>query len=298
MMDELQKHIDKIINEQNNLGLPEFEGYSPIEMQYILYDTFGENSPIQLLKLTEPGYQNIPILNQIKYLSKLIEKQGEIKLTNKGFLPTKIVSDIYKQGYIKDEFIESGISKLYKETDSISINLTRILIEISGLAKKRNKKLSLTKKGKSIIGNDFKMLLLILKTFGAKFNWAYYDGYGENNIGQLGFGFSLILLSKYGADKRTDKYYSGKYFKAFPKLISESLNPSFGTLEEYAGSCYSVRTFERFLKFFGLTKIESEKKLGAEKHVVKTELFDKLIKLRHATHAKNNAGRTVKWKLN
>jgi hypothetical protein len=267
-------------------------------MQYILYDTFGENSPIQLLKLTESDYQNIPILNQIKYLLKLIDKQGEIKLTNKGFLPTKIVSDIYKQGFIKDEFIESGISKLYKETDSISINLTRILSELSGLAKKRNKKLSLTKKGKAIIGNDYKMLVLIFKTFVTKFNWAYYDGYGENNIGQLGFGFSLILLCKYGNEKRTDKFYSDKYFKAFPQLINESLNPSFGTLEEYAGSCYSLRIFERFLKFFGLTKIESEKIWGAEKYVVKTELFDKLIKLRHTTRAKNNAGRTEKWKLN
>jgi predicted transcriptional regulator len=298
MIGELQKHIDKIINEQNNQGLPEFEGYSPFEMQYILYDTFGENSPIQLLKLTDSDYQNIPILNQVKYLLKLIDKQGEIKLTNKGFLPTKIVSDIYSQGFIKDEFIESGISKLYKETDSISINLTRILSELSGLAKKRNKKLSLTKKGKAIIENDYKMLFLILKTFGDKFNWAYYDGYGENNIGQLGFGFSLILLSKYGNKKRTDKFYSDKYFKAFPQLINESLNPSFGTLKEYAGSCYSVRIFERFLGFFGLTKIESEKIWGAEKYVVKTELFDKLIKLRHTTRAKNNAGRTEKWKLN
>ena len=279
MTKELQKHIDKIIREQNSNGLPEFEGYSPFEMESVLYNTFGKNSPIRFLELSESEYRNIPILNQIKYLLQLIEKQGEIKLTNKGFLPTKIVAEIYKQGFIKDELIELGISKLYKETDAIAINLTRILMEISGLAKKRNNKLSLTKKGKTILGNDFDLLLLIFETFGNKFNWAYYDEYGENNIGQLGFGFSLILLSKYGNEKRADKFYSDKYFKAFPQLINDSLDPIFGTVEEYAGSCYSVRTFERFLEYFGIIRIERGIKFIDKIFIFKTELFDRLIKI-------------------
>ncbi len=283
MIEDLQKHIDKITNEDNNRGISDFEGYSPFEMQHILYDTFGENSPIQLLELTDTDYQKIPILNQIKYLLNLIDEEGEIKLTNKGFLPRTIVSNIYKQGFIKNELIELGIAKLSKETDSIAINLTRILIEISGIAKNRHHKLSLTKKGKAIKGNNFKLLLLILKTFTTKFNWAYYDAYGENKIGQLGFGFSLILLSKYGLEKRNHKFYSDKYFKAYPQLLYESSYPNFGTIEEYAESCYSVRTFERFLEFFGLTKIQAEEKSGNETYVVKTEIFDRLIKLRH-TH--------------
>ncbi|MBC8180976.1 hypothetical protein H8E88_07615 [candidate division KSB1 bacterium] len=277
-IEKLQKHIDKIMNEQNNQGLPDFDGYSPIEMQYILCNTFEKNSPIQLLKLTESDYKRIPILNQIKYLLKLIENHGELRLTNKGFLPTKIVSDIYNQGFIKkEEHIDSGISKLYKETDSSTINLTRILIEISGIAKKWNNKLSLTKKGKSIIGNDFKLLFLIFTIFGTKFNWAYYDGYGQNSIGQLGFGFSLILLSKYGTEKRIDKFYSDKYFKAFPQLINEIAESNFKTNQEQARRCYSLRTFDRFLDYFGLIKIESENGWNAEKYIIKTELFDRLI---------------------
>lgn len=277
-IEELQNHINKIMNEQNNQGLPDFEGYSPTEMQFILHNTFSENSPIKLLKLTELDYKRIPILNQIKYLLKLIENHGELKLTNKGFLPTKIVSDIYNQGFIKDELIESGISKLYKETDSITINLTRILIEISGLVKKRNNKLSLTKNGKSLVNNDFKLLSLIFTIFGSKFNWAYYDGYGENSIGQVGFGFSLILLGKYGTSRRIDKFYSDKYFKAFPDSINEIEDIEYRTKEKSARSCYSLRTFDRFLDYFGLIKIETKKKWDAEKFITKTELFDRLIK--------------------
>ncbi|MEA2104426.1 MAG: hypothetical protein U9P79_07290 [Candidatus Cloacimonadota bacterium] len=277
---KLQSHIDKIMNEQNNQGLPDFEGFSPIEMEYIINETFGKNCPIELLTLTELEYQRIPILNQIKYLLQHIENCGELKLTAKGFLPTKIVADIYSQRFIKDDMIESGISKLYKESDSMSINLTRILIEISGLVKKRNGKISLTKKGEKIYSNNFELLKLILETFGTKFNWAYYDGYGDNQIGQLGFGFSLILLSKYGFEKQLDHFYSNKYLKAFPKLIDNIQSSQFDTSKSQAGKCYSLRTFDRFLEYFGLVKIESKDRIFADKYITKTELFDKLIKVR------------------
>jgi len=279
-LEELQRHIDQIMNEQNNRGLPDFEGYSPVEMQYILYDLFGKNSPIQLLELSESDYNNIPIFKQIKYLLQLIDKMGELKLTTKGFLPTKVVSDIYNQKFIKDEMIESGISKLYKEMDSMSINLTRILSELSGAVKKRNKKLSLTKKGKTELSNNHKLLKSIFTTFGTKFNWAYYDGYGNNQIGQLGFGFSLILLSKYGSEKKLASFYSRKYLSAFPLLI-EQIEPSrFDSNERKASKCYSLRTFDRFLDYFGLIEIESENKWDSEKYIMKTELYDKLIKVR------------------
>ncbi|MBI9039483.1 MAG: hypothetical protein JEY97_15235 [Bacteroidales bacterium] len=275
---DIQKHIDKIMNEQNNRAIPKFEGYSPFEMHKLLHFTFGPDSPIQFLRLSDTDYQKIPILNQIKYLADLISKNGEIKLTKKGFLPTKIVADLYDQGFIKDKHIESGITKLYKETDSITINLTRILPELSRLTKKRKGKLSLTKSGEKTLFDDDKLLKTIFETFTTKFNWAYYDGYGENHIGQLGYGFSLILLSKYGQEKRLYSFYAEKYFKAFPQLL-ESIEPSYGTVESYSARCYSIRTFERFLDFFGLIKIdEIGNGFDSIKHITKTDLFDKFIK--------------------
>lgn len=277
---DIQRQIDQAMNEQNKRPIPEFEGYSPFEMHKILHFTFAIDSPLKLQKLSDTDYNKIPILNQIKYLTDLIDKNGEIKLTNKGFLPTKIVSDLYSQGFIKDEHIENGISKLYKETDSMTINLTRILIELAGLTKKRNGKISLTKSSQKILGDNEALLRQIFLTFTNKFNWAYYDGYGENQIGQLGYGFSLILLSKYGQTKRLDSYYAEKYFRAYPKLL-DSLEPTYGTLEKYASRCYSIRVFDRFLDYFGLIRIEEEKKgLDSIKHIIKTDIFDRLINVR------------------
>lgn len=279
-LEDIQKHLDQEMNKQNNRSVPEFEGYSPIEMQNILHFTFEKESPLELQKLSDLEYKQIPILNQIKYLGDLIDICGELKLTNKGYLPTKIVSDLYSKGFMKDESIEKGFTKLYKETDSISVNLTRILIEISGLAKKRKGKLSLTKSSKKIFDDNEKLLRHVFLTFANKFNWAYYDGYGENQVGQLGYGFTLILLSKYGQTKRLDSFYSEKYFKAYPRLL-ETIEPSYGTLESYAGNCYSIRTFERFLNYFGLINIEVEAKaLESFTYITKTALFDRLIKVR------------------
>lgn len=275
---DIQRNIDQVMNEQNNRPIADFEGYSPFEMHKILHFTFAIDSPLKLQKLSDTDYTKIPILNQIKYLTDLIDKNGEIKLTKQGFLPTKIVSELYSQGFLKDEYIEKGISKLYKETDSMTINLTRILLELAGFIKKRNGKLSLTKSSEKILGNNEELLRQIFLTITNKFNWAYYDGYGENQIGQLGYGFSLILLSKYGRERRLDSFYAERYFKAYPRLL-DSIEPNYGTLERYSTNCYSVRTFDRFLNYFGLINIEEERKgFDSIKYISKTDIYDRLIK--------------------
>ena len=234
----------------------------------------------------DPEYKKIPIFNQIKYLADLIDENGELKLTNKGFLPTKVVSDLYQQGFYKEEDIERGISKLYKETDSLTMNLTRILMELGGLVKKRNGKVSLTKNSKKILADHHALLQLILLTFTTKFNWAYYDRYGDNKIGQLGYGFSLILLSKYGHENRPDSFYADRYFKAYPQLL-DSVAPTYGTLDRYSTNCYSVRTFDRFLDYFGLVNIEEQgKRLESITYITKTDLYDRLIKcMPHSTRS-------------
>lgn len=277
---DLQKHIDQVMNEQNNRAIPDFEGYSPFEMHHILHFTFEPNSPIKLQKLANSDSLKCPMFNLVKYLLDLVKSKGEIKLTAKGFLPTKIVQEIYNQGFLEEYQFSSGISKLYKESDSLTVSLTRLLAELAGLTKKRNGKISLTKTGEKIASDNQKLFDLIFKTMTQKFSWAYYDHYENEQIGQFGFGFSLLLLSKYGAEKRLDNFYSDKYLKAFPQFL-ESITPTYGTIEQYAGNCYSVRTFERFMNYFGLVKIKKEgKMLDRKNFIIKTEMFDKLIKVR------------------
>lgn len=279
MPEDLQKHLEGIVHEQNNRPRPEFGGYSSSEMHAILHFTFEEISPISFHKLDASDHGKIPILNQIKYLANMIKEAGEIKLTKLGFLPTDVVADIYAQGFIKDGYVERRKVKQLKEGDVPSVTLSRILLTISGLVKKRSNKLSLTKQGQQTIQNDDALVHLLMKTYGSKFNWAYFGGYGENGIGQIGFGFSLILLSKYGHEWQRDRFYAQKYFKAFPDLLSAA-ESRYGDVIVECEDCYSYRFFENFLTYFGLVDIKSEGEiLRKNLSVIKTDLFDKLIKI-------------------
>src|SRR5690606_5939340 len=279
MPEDLQKHLERIVHEQNNRPRPEFDGYSSSEMHAILHFTFEEISPISFQKLDAADHRKIPLLNQIKYLANMIKEAGEIKLTKLGFLPTDLVADIYAQGFIKDGYVERRKVKQLKEGDVPSITLSRILLTISGLVKKRSNKLSLTKQGQETLQNDDVLVQLIIKTYGSKFNWAYFDGYGANGIGQIGFGFSLVLLSRYGHEWQRDRFYAKKYFAAFPDLLNVPESP-FGTRIDDCEDCYSYRFFENFMSSFGLVNKKYEGEVWRnDLSVSKTDLFDKLLKI-------------------
>jgi hypothetical protein len=281
-LEDLQRHLDKIMQEMNRKSKPEFEGYSPEEMTAILYSAFYQKSPVQFKHLTDADCERVPIFNQIKYLAGVIADKGEIQLTKKGFLPVKVVADLYEQGFMKDDLIEAGINKLHKEADSLVINLAHILLKISGLAKTHHGKLSLTKAGEKTIADNNKLLQLIFNIFATKLNWAYFDGYGQNDVGQLGVRFTLILLSKYGSERRRDHFYAEKYFKAFPALLEAKAPTMFGdTLTDF-NRCYSMRIFDRFLNFFGFVDTEPADKQGLfvrKFFVTKTSLLDKFVEI-------------------
>tara|TARA_R110002124_G_scaffold167270_3_gene334641 strand:+ start:83 stop:913 length:831 start_codon:yes stop_codon:yes gene_type:complete len=272
-MDQIELLINETINNRNNQSIEDFEGYSPAEMHLILNETFGSNSPIELLKAEELHYQKIPMLNQVKFLLKLIEEQKELKLTSKGFLPTKIVSELYGKAYLKDPLIEMGITKLNKESDAPTIHLAKILLELSSLVKKRNNKLTLTKKGTEQIQNNHFIFQHIFETFSRKFNWSYFDGFGDNEIGQLGFGFTIILLDKYGNEFRNPEFYAEKYLKAFD---FRAKFPEKGLLDK-PKIAYIIRSFERFLNYFGLTEFENNQ---LNSNIKKTEIFNVFLKIR------------------
>ena len=276
-MDELEKLLKQIQKTHNQKGRPEFEGYSPEEMHFILYNTFGEGSPLQLVELPAEDYRKIPIWNQVRYLMEMIRKEGEMKLTAREFLPVKVVRELYDQGFMEDELIEKGIYKLSKEADANTVNLTRILLELSGLVKKSNKSLTLTRKGKQSLQDPHLLFKNIFTTFVDKFNWGYYDGCGNTPIGQMGYGFSLILVHKYGDKKRHESFYAEKYFRAFPHLMASVDPDPYDNKLEKAMNCYGLRTFERFLDYFGVIDLEKNQPIIGSVYIRKTPLFNRLF---------------------
>lgn len=275
--DEIQKEIERHMQEQNSKAMDDFDGLSPNHMQMLLYHVFHKNSFLKFQKLSEKQYTSIPILSQAKYLANCIVNEKEVKLTKTGALPTKIVFNVYNNGGYKEEGIEQGYVKLRREADSFSVQLSNILLQLTGIVKKTKGKLSVTKKGISLINDNHKLLPLLFETFCTKFNWAYFDGYEDERWGQLGFGFSLILLHKYGNLKRKDTFYAKKYYTAFPDLQDYIPQTEHIGTNGYGAYCY--RTFEHFLVAFGLITYE-KKTIFDPKYVIKTKLFDAFIKVK------------------
>ena len=136
----------------------------------------------------------------IRYLAGLIQEQGELKLTQKGFLPVKVVGELCSQEFLVKNHPRIRLERM-KESDSVDASLGRFMLDLAGIIKKRNNKLSVTKKGEKILANEVGLLRVLLDVYCTRFNWAFY-GYYQERIGQTGFGFSLIWLSKYGSQNR------------------------------------------------------------------------------------------------
>mgnify|MGYP006990009848 CR=1 FL=1 len=285
-LEELQAFLDQQMRLQNSQSRFEFEGYSPLEMQTLLYQPFSSESPLQIKKAAPEDYQQVPVLQNVKVIINHIAASGELKLTQKGFLPVKLVEEVYHQGLMKDEMVEKGFNKVYKETDTIAVRLPRILLDFSGVVKKRNNKLSLTKNGEKVASDDYSLWKLLFESFCTRYNWGYFDGYDNQVVGALGFGFSLILLNKYGMEIRPADFYAEKYLNAFPSLIQQVPYSGYGDHIESIFSCYNIRTFKRGFDLFGLTTLTGES-FRKNLQIVNTPNFSKMINIRQSQFLNN-----------
>ncbi len=279
-LEELNGFLGEWMQMSNSRPLENFEGYSPFEMQLILHDLLGESCPVQLTDFTEEVCESVPLFGQVKMVLEIIEKERDLKLTQTGNLPPRIVKAVYCIGAVHPH-IERGIIKLRTEKDSISVQMVRIALELLKAVKKRHNRLSLTKTGKELLKDDSKLLSELLRVMFREFNSAYFDYYSSENIGVLGLGFNVILLSKYGNGAEKDTFYFDKYIKAFPMLEGEMTAEYDMWQKKGALDCYSYRLFNVLLYHLGVVTIEEVDKYMPThiKMIGKTELFDKLFKI-------------------
>lgn len=266
-MDDIRKEIEKLVKAHNEGTIDDFEGLSPDEMQVLHYEFPNSQSPLKLNTLSEKELEECPLLMQVRFLTGKMKGGNSIQLTKTGALNTKLVKELYGLGYLKSQLIEEGMQKLSKESDAPSVEITRILLEISSLAKKRHGKLSLTKKGEKLADDGNAILKELISVLFHKFNWGYFDGYESENIGKVNPAYSIYLLKKYGEEKRDTDFYADRYFKAFPILFTDDRNPY---------RCYAVRTFERYFRYFGFIEIQ-ERKLLDPYIIQRTSFLDALI---------------------
>lgn len=246
---------------RNNTPVDDFLGLSPTEIHHLLYDTFGDKSPVQFrADIDENTLDQIPLFRIVEDYLKIIQRDKHIKLTTLGALPKKVMVELYDKRFLLDEHIESGITKLWKEDECIAIRSARLTAELAGLVKKASSKLTLTKTATKLLETDNRLQIFrqFFQAFTNKFLWSFNDGYPEQPTGQLGWAFSVIMLDKYGEQPQSVDFYADKYLRAFPKFIT-FFRPDYSTPERQFFRCYGVRTFDRFFLWFGLVTVDKQK---------------------------------------
>jgi hypothetical protein len=280
------EHIDSLITKSNTTPLEDFSGLSPEQMHHLLYNPLeSKRSPINLrANLSRETLDSVPFFRLLEEFIKIVGREGFIKLTPRGALPRKILHELYGFGFIKEELIEKGYVKLLRESDSVVLTTVPIVARLSGLVLKEFDRFTLTNRGRKFLegGHREDDFQLILKTFTDRFNWGYNDGYPTSLVGQFGWAYSIFLLLKFGDSDRAVGFYANKYITAFPMLLDQFKGRTIGSPRKECISCYALRCFERFLKWFGFVQFKVEDNfVHRERNVVRrTEVLENVFALR------------------
>jgi len=238
-------------------------GLSPNQVHELYYDTFSANSSLQF----HPGIDDavldqVPFFRLTEALIHIIRREQLLKLTKKGALTKKVLEELFSHKYIPEDLIASGISKLTREDDCVSIANASIVAQNSGLVKKVAGKLSLTKLGARLCApvNRVELFYCIFLTFTQRINWAYNDLYTEDAVAQLGWAYSMYLLMKYGDQERNIDFYAERFLTAFPDFINSFPIDAHHTPKEMFLHCYGIRTLDRFFEWFGFVDNKQPRK--------------------------------------
>jgi hypothetical protein len=256
----------------NNAPVDDFCGLSRNEMHHLLYEPFSEHSPVQLrTDISDETLSALPFFRLAEEFLKIIQREGSITLTPLGALQRKVLHELYEHGFIFEELIERDIRKLTREHDAVAIHSMHLTVEITGLVRKAKGKLTLTKRGGSFLRADARqeLFILILRSFVEEFNWGYNDRYTALSVGQLGWGFSVYLQQLFGDAPRPMQFYADKYATAFPALVDRFNEASPERIDDRFARCYCIRTFDRFLEWFGLVEIERRRMMEKADAIVR-----------------------------
>lgn len=262
-IDRINQYASLLMRRHNNTPRVEFNGLSPEEMTNIMYHPFSDRCIVELNKLNKEQYDNIPLVRQALFLLNTINEK-ELKLTKLGWLPLKIVAETYRLGQ-PEWIVEEYGAKRYYEYEVGSVWMARIILDLLGWIKTRKGILSLTAKGKKALSNidNAANEILLFSLIGVGLHT--FDGYEEDQIGNLGMAYSVWLLNKYGSEWHFGDFYKELYQKAF----------------NFPGNyhAYETRVFSRLFYWLGIVEHRLNKHVGPpyEEEYRKTALLSMIF---------------------
>ncbi|MHA4894372.1 hypothetical protein ACXZ1K_06435 [Pedobacter sp. PWIIR3] len=283
-MEELNALMTEYQRKINSSPLADFDGLSPEDMEALLHSPFAPGSVLQFSKEMDYYVDQVPIFKLSELLINEIRNAGILKLTTKSNLPVRVCEMLYNQELIKWEYME--FNKKIREDEVPYLWPLKQYLLGEGIVKKRNNAMSLTKHGEKLMeGPKAVRFVTLLTYFTDRFYWGNFYGLEDGGkYGNLGWAYSLVLLSKYGSRSNTAVFYSFKLIRAFEKGLWNAHQKDMTTKAcDSHHSAYTVRFFECFANWFGLIKIERTRDykipLSHQVKITKSSLFDHLFEV-------------------
>lgn len=261
-LDELNMFVQKKTNEHNTNPQDKFNGFTSEQMYYLINKPFEEGCPIQLCKIKDQDIEDIPFLKQALYLMHLLDK-NELKLTAQGYIPPKIVTELYEMG------LQDCYSNYYKQKIEPRVEVVQVLrtaLKSCGYVKVSTGKMSLTTKGQKILNDGNAIFQELMRFMFLNFNVACFDLVPNQEVANVGRLYSLWLVHHYGGEWRDQNFYAEMYFKAFPNIGPFNV--------------YGYRTFCRLFHYIGICEIndtENDKGLNFGQYTRKRYILDRIF---------------------
>lgn len=266
-LDEAQ--IQSIVDRHNSAPCSDFNGLSSEQMYNLEYFPFEDQCVVSLNTLTKEQYEQIPLIRQALFLLNTLGEK-DLKLTNLGWLPLKIVAEMYALGQ-PEYIIELFEQKRINEYDAKSVQMARGILEILKWVKTRKGILSLTVKGKKALTNIDAAANDILRASLTEIGLHWLDGCDNDIIGNQGLAYSVWLLNKFGSKWHAGSFYQEHYQKVYAYPDTYNI--------------YAARVFDRLFYWLGLVEVKENRNAAGLRNnkYLKTDLFAKVFSFKQSS---------------
>ncbi len=229
--------------------------------------------------------KTIPLLEGVKTLLQNIDAKG-LKLTAKGFLPTKVVKGIVEVAATTADKRYLEVQTRFYEQEHLSANMARVVSEVLKLVRVEKGKLFLTKKGREFLSLNAQEQYIVLFNIMVGINLGYFDGHQEASCVHHSCLIMLQLLRDKAKDFRTSEVYVMLLLDSYPILEDEieKLELDYGQRDQLDIfiSISQTRLFERFFLSLGLVEMKVAKNYQEESSFAKSALLDKFIEEKYS----------------
>jgi hypothetical protein len=256
-LEEAKAFIGQQMGGVNQVSIDDFHGLSPEQMHRLLYFPFDTPELVTVPDRLDDEPQ-APILTLFKLLCDAVGSDG-LKATATGNLPRQFCRDAALALWGEEKYREeTRYGEIRTEPDFFDLHVTRLLAVMARLMRLYKGKFVLIKECQKVLAKEGMAGIYprLFRTFAREYNWSYRGGWQDVPMVQFSFLFTLHLLTRYGAEWRTSRYYEDCFLRAFPMLLHQVKSEGdYFTPEKVLRRAYSHRCLQG-LELMGLIQIE------------------------------------------